>query len=101
MVCKAKYEQGEVMFQRALQIWEQAPGSHHPLVARPLAGLASLSLKQRRYDRAEILYQRVLSLRQERLGQEHSEVAETLQNLAQLRELQQHLGLDASEKREE
>jgi tetratricopeptide (TPR) repeat protein/transcriptional regulator with XRE-family HTH domain len=79
---RAQYEQAQALYQRALHIREQALGSHHPLVAFPLNGLALLLSEQGKYEQGEALCQRALHIREQALGSHHPLVAQTLNNLA-------------------
>jgi tetratricopeptide (TPR) repeat protein len=84
-------EQAEAFFLRALQIWEQALGSDHPLIAYPLHGLANLYSEQRSNAEVEQLFLRALSLREHHLGSHHPETAQTLHDLALYRKKQGNL----------
>lgn len=53
---RARYEEAEPLFQRALHIREQALGLDHPETAYPLHGLAKLCKTQGKYKKAESLY---------------------------------------------
>jgi tetratricopeptide (TPR) repeat protein/DNA-binding XRE family transcriptional regulator len=79
---RAHYVQAEPLYQRAVQIGENALGSEHPLVAEALHGLAHLYREQGKYEEAEPLLQRALVIRERTLGGEHPLVPETLNELA-------------------
>jgi tetratricopeptide (TPR) repeat protein len=81
----------EPLFQRALRVWEQARGPHHPKMAESLNGLAELSREQGRYAEADPLYRRALSIREQQLGQHHPLTAQTLHDLAIFRQKQGNL----------
>ena len=73
-----KYDEAEVLYQRALQIWERAWGSDHLTIAYPIHGLANIYQQQGMYTQAEALYMRALYIRELGQGPWHPEVAETL-----------------------
>ena len=81
---RARYDEAEPLYQRALEIWEQALGSLHAHVATCLNGLAGLYYLQGQYAKAEPLYQRALAIREQALGSTHPNVATSLNNLALL-----------------
>ncbi len=84
LCCRARYEQAEPLYQRALRIGKQVWGPAHPQVAYPLCGLAYLYYEQGKYQQAEPLYQRALQIREQVLGLTHPDVASTLQRLGLL-----------------
>jgi kinesin light chain len=63
---KGKYEEVELYYQRALEIYEQKLGPDDPNVAKTKNNLASCYLKQGKYKEAEILYKQVLTRAHER-----------------------------------
>ncbi len=79
---RGQYVEAERLYQRALQIREQALGPKHPEVATSLGGLAILFQIQGKYTQAEPLYRRALQIREQALGSEHPSVAAMLNNLA-------------------
>ncbi len=81
---RARYEQAEPLYQRALRIGKQVWGPAHPQVAYPLCGLAYLFYEQGKYQQAEPLYQRALQIREQVLGPAHPDVAYTLERLGML-----------------
>jgi tetratricopeptide (TPR) repeat protein len=81
---RARYEQAEPLYQRALRIGKRVCGPAHPQVAYPLCGLAYLFYEQGKYQQAEPLYQQALQIREQALGPAHPDVAYTLQRLGML-----------------
>ena len=81
---RARYEEAEPLFQRALAIREKALGPEHPDVATSLNNLAELYRTQGRYEEAEPLLQRALAIAEKTLGPEHPDVGTHLNNLAAL-----------------
>ena len=81
---RARYEQAEPLYQRALRIGKQVWGPAHPQVAYPLCGLAYHFYEQGKYQQAEPLYQRALQIREQVLGPTHPDVASTLERLGLL-----------------
>ena len=79
---RGRYTEAEPLFQRALQIREQALGPEHLEVAATLNTMAVLSLNQSKFAQAEPLFQRALQIREQALEPEHPEVAATLNCLA-------------------
>lgn len=69
------------LFQRILDLREQAYGAAHPEYARTLRALAQHYNYRRRYDASEPLYLRALGIFENALGEEHLEIAETLESL--------------------
>jgi tetratricopeptide (TPR) repeat protein len=55
---QGRYADAEAYYQRALGIWQQALGPHHPLVAIAFDNLAQLHYAQARFAEAEPLYAR-------------------------------------------
>jgi tetratricopeptide (TPR) repeat protein len=83
---RARYQEAEPLYQRALAIREQVLGPEHPDVATSLNDLALLYDSQGRYRHAEPLYQRALAIYKKVLGPEHTDVATILNNLNQTTE---------------
>ncbi len=81
---RARYEQAEPLYQRALCIGKRVWGPEHPQVAYPLCGLAFLFYEQGKYQQAEPLYQRALQIREQVLGPAHPDVASTLERMGML-----------------
>jgi len=79
---RARYQEAESLYQRALSIREQRLGPEHPDVALTLNGLARLYYDQSRYTEAVPLYQRARVIQEQQMGPEHPEVARTLNGLA-------------------
>jgi tetratricopeptide (TPR) repeat protein len=84
----ARYAEAELLYQRALAIWEQQVGVEHPLIATVLNSLAILYCEQGMNAEAEPLLQRALHIRLQALGPEHAETAETMRDLGLLWESQ-------------
>ena len=95
---QSKHEQGELLYQQALAIWEASLGREHIDVVYPLNNLANLYKAQGKHAQVEPLYQRALAIREQweqfllrglalveqQLGLEHSDVAYVLNDLANL-----------------
>jgi tetratricopeptide (TPR) repeat protein len=81
---RARYEEAEPHYARALAIREKALGPEHPDVAQNLNNLAELYRAQGRYEAAEPLYQQALAIAEKALGPEHQAVGTRLNNLAEL-----------------
>ena len=81
---RARYQEAEPLYQRALALREQLLGPEHPDVALTLNGLGRLYYDQSNYQQAESLHQRALVIQERQLGPEHPEVARTLAYLARL-----------------
>jgi tetratricopeptide (TPR) repeat protein len=79
---RARYEQAEVLYRRAIHQGEQIPGCEHPELAHALDGLALLSGEQGKYAQGEALGIRALRLREQALGAAHPQVAHSLNTLA-------------------
>src|SRR6266566_4960840 len=85
---RARYEQAEPLYRRALRIGKRVWGPEHPQVAYPFCGLGYLFYKQGKYQQAESLYQRALRIGERALGPECLEVAYALNGLGILYERQ-------------
>jgi tetratricopeptide (TPR) repeat protein len=72
------------LYERALQIREQAFGSAHPQTAISLNNLAHMMQRMGHYDEARLLYERALQIHKQTLGPDHLETASTQNNLASL-----------------
>jgi tetratricopeptide (TPR) repeat protein len=81
---RARYEQTEPLYKRALAIRKKVLGLQHPDVATSLNNLAMLYYSQGRYEQAEPLYVKALEMNKRLLGEEHPTVATSLNNLAML-----------------
>jgi len=68
---QAKYEESEVLYRRALAIYEAARGPDHPEVAGTLKNLASVLNRQAKYEESEALYRRVLAIYEAARGPDH------------------------------
>ena len=66
ILVQGKYEEVELYYQRALEIYENKLGPDDPNVAKTKNNLASCYLKQGKYKEAEILYKQVLTRAHER-----------------------------------
>lgn len=78
---QGKYALAEPLYQRALAIFEKAPGPEDSIVAVSLNRLAGLYHAQGKYTQAEPLYQRALAINEKLLGPEDPNVALNLDNL--------------------
>ncbi len=79
---RARFEQAEPLYKRALHIEEQLGGPDQLRMATPLYGLALLYYEQGKYTQAEPLAQRALSLWEHALSPEDPELARPLIGLA-------------------
>src|SRR5262249_13810783 len=66
-----KYDEAELLYHRALSIFEQTLGAEHYEIAVTLNNLATLSQSVGRTDEAEKLYRRTLNIKQKILGRRH------------------------------
>jgi len=78
------YIKTSVLYQRALTIYEQVLGSHHPDTAQTLNNLANLYTDQSKYEKAAPLYQRALVIYEQMLGSEHPSTKSTQANYTDL-----------------
>jgi len=91
---QSKYIEAELLYQRALPLYEQQSENEHWLVyppnhlPSPLNALASLSLEQGKYVEAELLYHRALSICERMQTFKHLATVEVMYGLARLREVQ-------------
>ena len=81
---RARYEQAEPLYKRALKIAEEAFGKEDTKLAVYLNNLAALYYHTNRLEQAEKLYKIALEINEEAFGEEHHEVASNLNNLALL-----------------
>jgi CHAT domain-containing protein len=81
---KGDYNKAEEMYQEALSIYKNSLGEEHPLIIRPLLGLAVLSeLVKGDYNQAEEMYQEALRIARKAYGGEnHPDVASILASRA-------------------
>lgn len=79
---RARFEQAEPLYQRALHIEGQLAGPDQLRMATPLYGLALLYYEQGKYTQAEPLAQRALSLWEHALSPQDPELARPLIGLA-------------------
>ena len=84
---RARYDQSELLYERALRIWNQRVGSEHPEAIRSLNGLARLYYERAQFEQSKALYQRALHLGERALGPECLEVAYALNGLGILHEM--------------
>ena len=74
------------LFERALQIYEEALGPKHPKVGAVLNNLTVLLDDAGEYEAALVLCERALAIKEDVLGPENPRVASTLINLGRLHE---------------
>jgi tetratricopeptide (TPR) repeat protein len=74
---QGKYEQAELLFQRALTLREQHFGQHHPEIAQTLHDLAIFYQKQGNLSEAIALTERALEIRSRSLGDAHPKTVAT------------------------
>ena len=77
---RARYQEAEPLYLRALQIREQQLGPEHPDTATSLNNLALLYQTQGKYPEAEPLFLRALQIREQQLGPEHPDTAQPQQS---------------------
>jgi eukaryotic-like serine/threonine-protein kinase len=70
------------LYERALEIWEEALGQEHPDFVNTLNNLAISHYRRGAFEEAKDVHERALAIREEALGPEHPLVAATLHNLA-------------------
>lgn len=75
---RARYEEAEPLYRRALGIYEQQLGGEHPDTATSLSCLAALYYELGRIEEAELLFRRVLVICEQALGPEHPGTASSL-----------------------
>ena len=81
---RARYQEAEPLYQRALSIDKQVYGPDRPEVATTFNNLAELYRNQGKYAQAEPLYQRALAISEQQLEAKHPDTALSLNNLALL-----------------
>jgi tetratricopeptide (TPR) repeat protein/transcriptional regulator with XRE-family HTH domain len=81
---RGRYEEAEVLLERALAIGERTLGPDHLDVAQSLNNLALNCTFRGRHTEARRLHGRALAIRERALGPDHPDVAESLNNLASL-----------------
>jgi tetratricopeptide (TPR) repeat protein len=81
---RARHEEAEPLYQRALAIDEKALGTKHLNVGRDLNNLALLYYSQGRYEEAKAMFQRALTITEKALGTEHPNVVIIKKNYALL-----------------
>ncbi len=81
---RARFDEAEPMYRRALAIDEQYFGKDHPNVAIDLNNLAQLLQDTNRLAEAEPLMRRALEIHEQFFGKDHPSVAIDLNNLATL-----------------
>ncbi len=65
---QGKYEQAELLYRRALSIWDDHLKVEHPDITIPLLGLARLLQDQGKREQAEAMYQRTLRIQEQQIG---------------------------------
>ena len=81
---QGRYDQAELLYQRALMIAEQVWGPKHLYVARNLNNLARFYQAQGKYVQAQLFYQQALEIYEQTMGSEAPDVAKVLYSLAAL-----------------
>lgn len=71
----ALYELAESLYQRALNIWEQAVGSEHPELVLPLKRLGHFYHRLGKYKQAELSFQRAIHIQEQTSGLDHHTAA--------------------------
>ena len=84
LYCKGKYDQAELLLERALKIHEKVLGPEDPDTASSLNNLAMLYVNLGAYAKAQPLYERALKIKEKVLGPEDPSTATILSNLALL-----------------
>jgi tetratricopeptide (TPR) repeat protein len=65
------YTEARPLYERALEIRQEAYGEEHPATAQSLNNLANLLKDQGSYEEARPLYERALAIFEKVLGEEH------------------------------
>jgi tetratricopeptide (TPR) repeat protein len=81
---RAQYAQAEPLYQQALEIRKQVPGTEYPDAARILHDLAKLYHTKNDYIKAESLYRQALEIRKQVPGTEYLDTASILHDLTWL-----------------
>ena len=81
---RARYEQAEAFYLRALALREKTLGPEHSDTATTLHFLAHYYEDQGKYEQAEAYHQRELDIREKVFGLEHPQVAQSLHCMAKL-----------------
>ncbi|HEY0754947.1 MAG TPA: FxSxx-COOH system tetratricopeptide repeat protein [Ktedonobacteraceae bacterium] len=89
---RARYEEAEPLYRRALVIREQELGTSHSSTAQSLNNMAMIHQDQGKYDEAESLYRQALEIYERELGASHPHTAASLDNLAGLYRAQEKYG---------
>ena len=71
---QGKHEQAELLYQRALIIYEKTLGPEHPQTAAIFSCLAFLCQQQERTAQAESFYQRALAIYEHALPPDHPSI---------------------------
>jgi tetratricopeptide (TPR) repeat protein len=86
-----RYDEVEVLYERALEVWTDLLGPEHPLIGTMLADLGTLHRYRLEPAEARKYHERSLALREHALGSEHPDIATALHNLGMvLDELGEH-----------
>ena len=88
---QGKYEEAKPLYEKALAIYEEELGPHHPMIVQCLNNTAALYQKLGNYGKAEELYQRAVDIvKQNYYEPEEEELDEStiMKNLADLYEQQ-------------
>lgn len=85
---RADYSAAELLYKKALEIFEKQFGRDHPFVAKCLNNLAKLYYDQGNYIAAEPLYRKALEIVEKEFGKNDPDVATCLNNLASLLQAQ-------------
>jgi tetratricopeptide (TPR) repeat protein len=80
----AAYSEAQVLYERALTIYEEVLGPDHPVTATGLNNLALLLKTRGDLAAARPLFERALAIRHKVLGPEHPDLSNSLHNLANL-----------------
>jgi CHAT domain-containing protein/Tfp pilus assembly protein PilF len=76
-----KYAEAEVVYKRALRIFEEKLGPGDGQVAIVLANLGDVCMDTGRYTEAELLYNKALKIKGERFGRDHTSFGISLNQL--------------------
>jgi len=79
---QGKYNQAEVLYKRAIAIWEKKYWPDHPIVALSLAPLAEFYKRQGKYDQAQVLYERALAIMKKEFGTDNVGMIKILEDMA-------------------
>ena len=87
-----EFEKGRESIQKALDIWKQLFGEHHPYVSYAYAALADSYMKQKEYQQADKYYNMALDNQKTIFGESHPFIADCHLKLGRLYRRQGNYG---------